>query len=117
MRKDARDGGDDYRILMPDSKKPAERISEWLADLGQYDRFLDDEPPGPSTYADRIRQHVFERYVKPAKEDGRRQAEVLVRTVNEELGLDRQWPNICQALAGRRFQELAQVPPPRADRP
>ena len=112
MRKDARGGGDDYRILMPDSKKPAGRISDLLDNLQQYGRFLDDEPPGPATYADRIRQHVIERYIKPANEDGRRQVDVLVRAVNEELGLDRQWPNICQALDGRRLQELAQVPQP-----
>ena len=35
-----------------------------------------------------------------------------MRDVNEALGLNEAWPNICQALAGHKFQELAQIPPP-----
>lgn len=34
-----------------------------------------------------------------------------MRDVNTALGLKEAWPNICQALAGRKFQDLAQVPP------
>lgn len=29
MRNDARSGGEDYRILMPDSEKPLNRLSNW----------------------------------------------------------------------------------------
>ena len=112
MRKDAREGGQDYRILMPDSEKPNNRLSNWRAWLGQYGRFLAGEPPGTAKDADRIRQYVLEHYIEPAREERRRQAEVLVRDVNKALGLDEAWPNICQALAGRKFRELAQVPPP-----
>lgn len=112
MREDARGGGQDYRILMPDSEKPHNRLSNWRSWLGQYGRFLDGEPPGSGKDADRIRQHVLEQYVEPAREEGRGQAEVLVREVNSALGLKEAWPNICQALAGRKFQDLAQVPPP-----
>ena len=113
MREDARDGGQDYRILMPDSENPHGRLSNWGSWLRQYGRFLDDEPPGPVKYADRIRQYVLEHYVDPAREKGREQADVLVRDVNKALGLKEAWPNICQALAGRKFQDLAQIPPPK----
>ena len=113
MRKDARDGGQDYRILMPDSENPFNRLSNWRSWLGQYGRFLAGEPPGSARDADRIRQHVLEHYIEPAREDGSQQAEVLVREVNTALDLNEAWPNICQALAGRKFRELAQVPPPR----
>ena len=112
MRVDARDGGQDYRILMPDSEKPHKRLSSWGSWLGQYGRFLAGEPPGSAKDADRIRQYVLEHYIEPAREEGREQAEVLVRDVNTALGLDEAWPNICQALAGRKFRELAQVAPP-----
>ena len=112
MREDARRGGQDYRILMPGSKNPHKRLSSWHRWLGQYGRFLDGEPPGPARDADRIRQHVLEQYVEPAREEGRGQAEVLVRDVNTALGLKEAWPNICQALAGRKFQDLARIPPP-----
>ena len=112
MREDAHDGGQDYRILMPDSENPLKRLSSWRSWLGQYGRFLAGEPPGPAKDADRIRQYVLEHYIEPAREEGRRQAEVRVRDVNKALGLKKAWPNICQALAGNKFQELAQVPPP-----
>ena len=112
MREDARDGGQDYRILMPDSERPHNRLSNWGSWLGQYGRFLAGEPPGSAKDADRIRQYVLEHYIEPVREEGRRQAEVLVRDVHKALGLNEAWPNICQALAGNKFQELAQVPPP-----
>ncbi len=112
MREDARGGGQNYRILMPNSENPHNRLSNWQSWLGQYGRFLDGEPPGSAKDADRIRQYVLEHYVEPAREEGRGQAEVLVRDVNTALGLKEAWPNICQALAGRKFQDLAQIPPP-----
>ena len=112
MRQDARDGGQDYRILMPNSEKPDGRISDYLAFLKQYGRFLDGEPPGPARDADRVRQHVLEHYLEPARKEERRQIDVLVSDVNEALDLNQAWPNICQTLAGRKFQEIAQITPP-----
>ena len=112
MWEDARDGGQDYRILMPDAEKPHNRLSNWRSWLKQYGRFLDGEPPRLAKDADLIRQYVLENYIQAAREEGRGQAEVLVRDVNTALGLNEAWPNICQALAGLKFQELAQVPPP-----
>ena len=109
MREDARDEGQDYRILMPDSENPQNRLSNWSSWLGQYGRFLAGEPPGSAKDADRIRQYVLEHYIEPARKEGRGQAEVLVRDVNTALGLNEAWPNICQSLAGRKFQELAQI--------
>ena len=112
MRNSAKAGGQDYRILMPESEKPLRRLSSWGSWLMQYGRFLAGDPPGSAKDADRIRQHVLERYIAPARSEERRHVEVLVREVNTALGLDEAWPNICQALAGSKFQELAQVPPP-----
>ncbi|KKN29638.1 hypothetical protein LCGC14_0842120 [marine sediment metagenome] len=40
MREDARNGGQDYRILMPASEKPHNRLSNWGSWLGQYGRCL-----------------------------------------------------------------------------
>jgi len=112
MREDARAGGQDFRILMPNSEDPHKRLSNWSSWLGQYGRFLAGEPPGAAKDADRIRQYVLEQYIEPAREDGREHVDVLVRDVNTALGLKEGWPNICQALGGRMFQELAQIPPP-----
>ena len=112
MQVDARDGGQDYRILMPDSENPHKRLSNWRSWLRQYGRFLAGDEPGATKDANRIRQYVLEHYIEPAREKGRERVEVLVRDVNKALGLKEAWPNICQALAGPKFQELAQVPPP-----
>ena len=112
MRDDARSGGDDYRILMPDSEKPLNRLSNWSSWLAQYGRFIAGEPPGAAKDADRIRQHVLEEYIEPAREEGTSHVDVLVRDVNTALNLNEAWPNICQALAGKIFQDLAQVSAP-----
>jgi len=112
MREDARTGGQDYRILMPDSDNPHNRLSNWGSWLGQYGRFLAGDPPGAAKDADRIRQYVLEHYIEPAREGGRDHVDVLVRDVNAALGLKEAWPNICQALAGRMFQDMAQLPEP-----
>ena len=112
MRDDARSGGEDFRILMPDSEKPHNRLSNWSSWLAQYGRFLAGDPPGTAKDADRIRQHVLEKYIEPAREEGSSHVDVLVRDVNTALNLNEAWPNICQALAGKIFQDLAQVSAP-----
>lgn len=112
MREDARDGGQDYRILMPDSENPHNRLSNWGSWIGQYGRFLAGDPPGAAKDADRIRQYVIEHYIEPAREEGNAEVEVLVRDVNTALELNEAWPNICQALGGRIFQDLSQLPVP-----
>ena len=61
---------------------------------------------------DRIRQHVLEHHIKLARDKGDTQVKVSVKDVHEKLGLNANWPNICQAIAGLKLQELAQVPPP-----
>ena len=112
IRDDAQNGGQDYRILMPEAENPYNRLSNWASWLGQYGRFLAGDPPGPRKDADRIRQHVLEEIIEPAREEGLNHVEVLVRDVNTALGLNEAWPNICQALGGRIFQEYAEVSAP-----
>jgi 5-methylcytosine-specific restriction protein B len=73
---------------------------------------LAGDPPGTAKDADRIRQHVLEKYIEPAREEGTSHVDVLVRDVNTALNLNEAWPNICQALAGKIFQDLAQVSAP-----
>lgn len=112
MRDDANSGGQDYRILMPDSEKPYNRLTSWNNWLGQYGRFLAGEAPGGGRDADRIRQYVLDEFIAPARDEGRDEVDVLVRDVNSALGLNQGWPNICQALEGRKFLEMAEVHPP-----
>lgn len=45
MLEDAGHGGQDYRILMPQSKDPLNRLSTWSGYLKRYGQFLDGESP------------------------------------------------------------------------
>jgi len=104
-------GGKEYKVLMPQSEKPDNRLSNWRAWLSQYGQFLGGEPRGERD-ADRIRQYVLEHYIETAREDENETIDVLVRDVNEALSLNQAWPNICQAISGPKFLELADVQVP-----
>jgi 5-methylcytosine-specific restriction protein B len=106
IRRDAKDNGNDYRLLMPESEQPLNRLSNWNSWLGQYGRFLS----GDDSQADEIRDYVLENYITPARERGDASVTLVVGPLNTEMGLDKGWPNICQALDGQKFQELADVP-------
>lgn len=111
LREDFAAGGSDHRVLMPESDNPYKRLSAWRSWLSQYGQFLSGEPRGQRD-ADRIRQYVLEHYIEAARERDTETVDVLVREVNETLGLKQAWPNICQAVTGLRFQEMADVEPP-----
>ena len=69
------------------------------------------------TQADRIRQYVLQRYIEPARQRGDPSVTIVVGPLNNEMGLNMAWPNICQALEGRKFLKLAKVPAPIAEGP
>src|SRR3546814_709740 len=113
LRRDFDQGGKRYKILMPNSERPRNRLSSWQSWLGQYERFLKGFATGDSD-ADKIRLHVLESYIEPAREREDETVELIVKTVNDALGLNQAWPNICQAMRGRKFLDLADVPPPQS---
>jgi 5-methylcytosine-specific restriction protein B len=108
LREEFAAGGTDYRILMPQSENPSNRLSNWRSWLRQYGEFLSGEPRGERD-ADRIRQYVLEHYIEDARERDQDTVDVLVRDVNEALRLNQAWPNICQAISGNKFLEMADV--------
>jgi len=108
MREDYAAGGTDFRILMPQSEKPENRLTSWRSWLGQYGQFLSGEPRGERD-ADRIRRYVLETSIEPAREREADTVDVLVRDVNTALRLNDAWPNICQVLVGRKFLEMADL--------
>ncbi len=67
--------------------------------------------------ADRIRLCALNYYIEPARE--RRASTVSIRagTLHDEMGLKNSWANVCQALAGSKFQTLAGLSPPRHEGP
>ncbi|PPC78577.1 AAA family ATPase [Pokkaliibacter plantistimulans] len=113
IRSSVKNGNEDYRILMPDSENPMNRLASWNSWLAQYGHFL----AGSNSQADEIREYVLEHYIGPARERGDDSVSVVVGTLNNEMGLSKAWPNICQTLEGRKFQELADVLPPSVEGP
>lgn len=111
MRENFTAGGEDFRILMPQSERPHKRLSSWGSWLAQYGQFLDGEPQGDKD-ADRIRRYVLEHYIETGRERDDDSVDVLVRDVNQALELNQAWPNICQALIGRKFLEMADLSMP-----
>ena len=67
--------------------------------------------------ADRIRICALNYHIAPARELGEPTVSIRAGTFSSELMLNDAWPNVCQALKGKKFQELANVPPPTQDGP
>lgn len=62
--------------------------------------------------ADRIRRYALDRYITPARQSGERQVAIRSGDVHNALGMANAHANVCQALRGRKFQELAGVAVP-----
>ncbi|OLP57565.1 ATPase [Rhizobium rhizosphaerae] len=62
--------------------------------------------------ADRIRLCALNYFIEPAREQGATEVSVRAGDLAATMGLQDAFPNICQALGGEKFQQLAQVPPP-----
>jgi 5-methylcytosine-specific restriction protein B len=62
-----------------------------------------------SSVADRIRQYALDHYIAPARKNGALVATIRAGDVHNALGLTNAHANVCQALRGSKFQELADV--------
>ncbi len=119
------------RAVVPKAEDPVVQLSNMIAALKQYGYFRDGRDPNYSTsastdededeedesQADKTRRYVLDNYITPARVERRQTVTVTVGPLNNEMGLQMAWPNICQALEGRLFLELANVPPPTAEGP
>ncbi|WP_295635718.1 AAA family ATPase [Novosphingobium sp.] len=107
---------DEFRAVIEGAEKT---ILGWLPPQPARPGYWPDETAidDKETQADRIRQYVLERYIEPARKRGDDRVTIVVGPLNNEMGLHMAWPNICQALEGRKFLELAKVPPPIAEGP
>jgi len=120
---------DVIRAVVPKADEPKVQLANMIAALKQYSYFREGRDPNYSmsgtadedeeaeSQADKIRRYVLDNYITPARAEGRPTATITVGPLNNEMGLHMAWPNICQALEGRLFLELANVPPPTAEGP
>lgn len=84
----------------------------------------EDKPvPPPERYdhlirdADRIRLCALNYFIEPARERDASEVAIRASQVAETMGLRDAFPNICSALGGEKFQQLAKVPPPTHTEP
>lgn len=111
-----RSSAERFAIAISDAE---DTVRNWLPPAPPRQGFWPDETAmdEAETQASRIRRYVLEQYINPARERGDASVTVVVGPLNNEMGLNMAWPNICQALEGRKFLELAGVPPPVAEGP
>jgi 5-methylcytosine-specific restriction protein B len=76
-----------------------------------------EEKPHLIKGADRIRACAITYYIAPARERGDRSVTITAGRLHDEIGLSKAWANVCQALRGPIFQELAGVPKPHQGGP
>lgn len=65
--------------------------------------------------ADRIRVCAQNYYILPARECDEMHVSIRAGNLANDLLLGQRLRNVCQALKGSKFQELAEVPPPTQD--
>ncbi|MGA0601513.1 AAA family ATPase [Caulobacter sp. KR2-114] len=109
VKTDAAAGGAQFRALMPNSENPHKRLSNCVSWLRQYAAFRNGAAPTGESIADRIRAHVIETYITPARERGDDVVVVKVRDVKDALGLEQGSRNICQVLLGKKLHEEADL--------
>lgn len=121
------------KSVVPQAENPVGQLGNLIAAITQYGYFLEGRDPNygavndtaddddglgdEESQADRIRAYVLENHINPARARGDASVSVVVGPLNNEMGLNMAWPNICQALEGRKFLEMANVPPPSTEGP
>ena len=67
--------------------------------------------------AGRIRLCALNYFIEPSREKSDREVSIRADDLATAMGLKDAFPNICQALGGKKFQKLANVPPPKNTQP
>jgi len=61
------------------------------------------------TLADEIRKFVYEKYIRPACERGKKRITIRAGDVHREMGLVSRMPAVCSALGARKFESMYDV--------
>lgn len=113
---DHKAGGTAYRLLFPQSVNPGNR----LANLPTFLKYYRDYRSGAGmadSDADRIRQYALEHFVMPARDRGASSVTIRAGDLHAALELSNAHANVCQALRGRLFRNLAGVGEPAVTGP
>jgi 5-methylcytosine-specific restriction protein B len=128
----AREGSGPPTSLVPQAENPDGQLRNLLAVTRLYGKFASGEDPNAHDLdvdeveddrdevgndADDIRVAALRLYINPARQKGQAEVSILASDLHDALGLDQAHANVCQALGGAKFQQMAKVPPPRVKGP
>lgn len=113
---DHKAGGVAYRLLFPQSVNPRNRLSNLPTFLKHYRDYRSGGGMADSD-AGRIRQFALKDFVEPARERGEASVTIRAGDLHNALGLSNAHANVCQALRGRLFRNLAGVGEPTVTGP
>lgn len=108
---DHKAGGTAYRLIFPQSVNPRNRLTNLPTFLKHYRDYRWGGGMADSD-AGRIRQYALKQFIDPARERGEASATIRAGHLHNELGLTNAHANVCQALRGRLFRNLAGVGEP-----
>jgi 5-methylcytosine-specific restriction protein B len=118
--------------LVPQAERPDGQLQNLLAVTRLYGKFatgedpnahdpeaddIDDDQADVESDADDVRAAALRLYIDPARKKGAAEVSIRAGDLHDALGLDKAHANVCQALGGSKFQQLAEVPPPRVEGP
>jgi 5-methylcytosine-specific restriction protein B len=113
---DHKAGGTAYLLLFPRSENPGNRLANLPTFLKHYRDYRSGAGMADSD-ADRIRQYALEHFVQPARDQGESSVTIRAGDLHNALGLSNAHANVCQALRGRLFRNLAGVGEPTVTGP
>lgn len=108
---DHKAGGTAYLLLFPRSENPGNRLANLPTFLKHYRDYRSGAGMTDSD-ADRIRQFALEHFIQPARDNGVSSVTIRAGDVHNALELSNAHANVCQALRGRLFRNLAGVGEP-----
>lgn len=113
---DQKEGGTAYRLIFPQSVNPRNRLRNLPTFLKHYRDYRSSGGMADSD-AGRIRQYALKHFVEPARERGDASVTIRAGHLHNELGLTNAHANVCRALRGRLFRNLAAVGEPTVTGP
>jgi hypothetical protein len=95
--------------LCEESEQMTDRVKSRNGKRAVDAAFVSKSPKGTESGADRIRRFVLSQYIVPARNRGEKTVVVRAGDVHAQMSLRGQHANVCQAMRGDKFLNLANV--------
>jgi hypothetical protein len=95
--------------LCEEAKRMTSRVRSRNGKSGVDEAFVSQSSKNTESSADRIRRFTLSHYVVPARNRGKKTVTVRAGDVHAQMSLHGQHANVCQAMRGDKFLNLANV--------